>query len=126
MKPETAEWIDKAEGDFRTACRELKADEWPNFDAVCFHAQQCAENYLKARLIEGGCPFPRIHDLEALLNLVLPMEPAWEQLREGLQQLTSMAVEVRYPGMTADSEEADLSLRVAEAVRELARVALEA
>jgi HEPN domain-containing protein len=84
MKPETGEWIVKAEGDFRTAQRERSAPEWPNFDAACFHAQQCAEKYLKARLIEAEIVFPRVHDLEALLNLVLPVEPAWEELRGGL------------------------------------------
>jgi hypothetical protein len=50
MKPLTQEWIEKAEGDFRTARRELQAKRLPNYDAVCFHAQQCAEKYLKARL----------------------------------------------------------------------------
>ena len=37
------EWTDKAEADFSTAARELKALESPNFDAVCFHAQQGVE-----------------------------------------------------------------------------------
>jgi HEPN domain-containing protein len=37
MKPETAEWVEKAEGDFRTARRELFAPDSPNYDAVCFH-----------------------------------------------------------------------------------------
>jgi hypothetical protein len=33
MKDETAEWIQKAEGDMRTARREFAAIELPNFDA---------------------------------------------------------------------------------------------
>ena len=124
MKPETAEWIGKAEGDFRTARREWLAAEEPNFDAACFHAQQCAEKYLKARLVEGDVPFPRIHDLDALLNLVLPLEPRWETLRAGLRQLTDMAVEVRYPGLSADEEDAALAVDVAERVRQIVRAAL--
>ena len=48
MKPETAEWIQKAEGDRGTARREFAVEDTPNYDAVCFHAQQCAEKYLKA------------------------------------------------------------------------------
>ncbi len=35
MKPLTQEWIEKAEGDFRTAGRELQAEQLPNYDAVC-------------------------------------------------------------------------------------------
>jgi len=32
------EWVQKAEGDFQTAQRELAVTEYPNHDAVCFHA----------------------------------------------------------------------------------------
>ena len=75
MKPLTREWIDKAEGDFATARREIRARQAPNYDAVCFHAQQCVEKYLKARLQEAELPFGRTHDLVALLNLLLPLNP---------------------------------------------------
>lgn len=37
------EWVKKSEGDFNTATREIKVTENPNYDAVCAHAQQCAE-----------------------------------------------------------------------------------
>jgi HEPN domain-containing protein len=43
MNPLTLEWIEKAEGDFATATREFAVTEKPNYDAVCYHAQQCAE-----------------------------------------------------------------------------------
>lgn len=51
MNETVREWIAKAEGDFRTAQRELAATEAPNYDAVAFHAQQCIEKLLKALLI---------------------------------------------------------------------------
>ena len=121
MKRETSEWVAKAEGDFISAKREFSAPENPNFDAACFHAQQCAEKYLKARLVEAGRPFPKIHDLGALLNLVLPLEPSWESLREELDNLTNLGVEVRYPGMTADQEDAQEAVRMAEKVRAVVR-----
>jgi HEPN domain-containing protein len=50
MNPLTTEWIEKAEGDLLTAQREYRARNRPNYDAVCFHAQQTAEKYLKAWL----------------------------------------------------------------------------
>mgnify|MGYP001806146018 FL=1 len=50
MNPLTVEWVDKAEGDFTTALRELRGRKSPNYDAACFHAQPCVEKYLKARL----------------------------------------------------------------------------
>jgi HEPN domain-containing protein len=69
MKQITQEWVDKAEGDFATAQRELHVQEMPNYDAVCFHSQQCAEKYLKACLQEENLAFNRIHDLSRLLDL---------------------------------------------------------
>ena len=84
MNPLANEWISKAEGDFNTAQRELAAEEMSNYDAVCFHAQPCAEKYLKARLVEADLGFPKTHDLGALLDIVLPLEPSWEHMRESL------------------------------------------
>jgi len=124
MKPLTSEWIGKAEGDFTTARRELAVVEAPNYDAVSFHAQQCAEKYLKARLVEAGIDFPKTHDLCAVLDLVLRVEPAWERLRDGLNALGNLAVEVRYPGASSSVEEAREALDTAEAVRAAVRLAL--
>ena len=45
MKPETQEWIDKAEGDRKVARREIQTAD-PVWNVVCFLAQQCAEKYL--------------------------------------------------------------------------------
>ncbi len=121
MKPITAEWIAKAEGDWLTAQREAQATPEPNFDAAVFHAQQCAEKYLKARLIEGGLEFPKTHDLGAILSLATPLEPAWEALRQWVNALTDMGIEVRYPGVTADADDAAKAVATATEVRELVR-----
>jgi len=116
MKPITHEWVDKAEGDLRTAQREFRATP-PNYDAVAFHAQQCAEKYLKARLVEAGLAFPKTHDLGVLLTLLIPLEPSWETLRPAADLLTSLGIEVRYPGASADAEDACEAIHAAESVR---------
>jgi HEPN domain-containing protein len=72
--PITREWVDKAVGDFATAERESQVKNDPSYDAVCFHAQQCAEKYLKARLQEANIFFGKTHDLSTLLDLLLPVE----------------------------------------------------
>lgn len=69
MNPATAEWVTKAEADFATAGRELRARKNLNYDAVCFHAQQCAEKYLKAVLQEHQKQIPKIHNLIELMLL---------------------------------------------------------
>jgi len=102
MKPITSEWIAKAEGDFATLERECQVDDLANYDGICFHAQQCVEKYVKARLCEAGVEFAKTHDLVALLEAVLEWEPQWEQYREDLAYLTDYAVSYRYPGESAD------------------------
>ncbi len=63
MKRLTLEWIEKAESDFHLLEREIRARKNPSYDAVCFHAEQCAEKYLKGRLTEAKIAFPKTHDL---------------------------------------------------------------
>jgi HEPN domain-containing protein len=124
MQSLSAEWVLKAEGDFTSAQRELKARKSPNFDAACFHAQQCAEKYLKARLQEAGIPFGRSHHLSTLLDLALPLEPMWEACRADLTILTAFAVEFRYPGESSDRTLAKEAVRRCAAFRLMARTSL--
>ena len=76
MTPLTRERAEKAEGDFVVASRELRSRRSPNFDASCFHSQQCAEKYMMGRLQEATVSFPKTHDLVQLLHLISPLEPA--------------------------------------------------
>jgi HEPN domain-containing protein len=68
MKPITREWIRKAEADWNSAGLLFRARKHPNYDGACFHTQECAEKYLKARLEEAGIAFGKTHDLEELLR----------------------------------------------------------
>ena len=117
MKPLTREWVAKAEGDFATASREIRVRKSPNYDAVCFHAQQCAEKYVKALLQEAEVAFGNTHHLVALLELVLTIEKSWELLRPQLQSLNAYSVSVRYPGEAADKLMAQEALRLARPIR---------
>ncbi len=124
MKPLTAEWVAKAEGDFATMERESLAAENPNFEAICFHARQCAEKYLKARLCEAGIPSGKVHNLVALLEHILDLEPSWESYREDLAYLSAFAVSIRYPGDSADWDSAIDAQRKCRAFRMAARQSL--
>jgi len=88
MKSITREWISKAEGDWAAANLLFRARRNTNYDATCFHVQQCAEKYLKARLEEAGIASGKTHDLVKLLSLILPAEPSWNVLRQDLIVLT--------------------------------------
>jgi HEPN domain-containing protein len=124
MNPLTREWIEKAEGDFSTAGREVRARKTPNYDAACFHAQQCAEKYLKSILQEWNIPFGKTHNLIALLETLLPRDPSWEEVRPHLDFLTVFAVLFRYPGESADKEIAREAYKHCQAIRKKARAAL--
>ncbi len=117
MNPITREWVDKAEGDFATAERELSVQINPNYDATCFHAQQCVEKYLKARLQEAGIAFGKTHDLSLLLDLALPVEPGWNILRADLQALNAFAVAFRYPGDSAELIDAQEAMNKCRSIR---------
>jgi HEPN domain-containing protein len=91
MKPMTKAWAVKAEADLATAEREVKVTDDPNYDGVCYHAKECALNYLKARLEEAEIPFPITSHLVVLLELCLDLEPGWESYREHLRFLTTAA-----------------------------------
>ena len=90
------QWLAKAMNDLLNADNNLAASEVP-FDTVCFHCQQAAEKLLKAYLVANGQPAPRTHDLFLLLEQVLSLNAAAEQLREALSILAPYAVEIRYP-----------------------------
>ena len=121
MNALTAEWVEKAEGDFATAGREARARKQPNYDAVCFHAQQAAEKFLKAYLQEHGVLVPRTHSLIELLELVLTFDPGGELQRSNLILLDRYAVRYRYPGDSADRKEARQAWATIRAVRAFAR-----
>jgi HEPN domain-containing protein len=106
MKPLTREWIEKAEEDFAAAERLAPVRKPPIWNVLCFHCQQCIEKYLKACLQEKGRDIPKTHNLALLLDLLLPEEPLWEALRHSLNLLNGFAVEFRYPGESATSQDA--------------------
>jgi HEPN domain-containing protein len=106
MKPITREWINKAEGDWVAANLLFRARKSANYDATCFHAQQSAEKYLKARLEEASVVCGKTHDLAKLLSLALPLEPSWNVLRQDVIVLTDFAVDYRYPGSSATKADA--------------------
>ncbi|HET8714852.1 MAG TPA: HEPN domain-containing protein [Holophagaceae bacterium] len=124
MKALSQEWVDKAEADWTTARREFTAEDSPNYDAVCFHAQQCVKKYLLARLEEGNVPFPATHHLGVLLSLGAELEPAWDALKEPARTLTAHTIQIQHPGAMADQEMAQQSLDAGAALRAAMRSSL--
>jgi HEPN domain-containing protein len=117
MNTTVKEWISKAGGDYATAERELRAGESPNYDAVCFHAEQCVEKLMKALLIHLGVTPPRSHDLVTLHRLLAPVCQGWSWPLAELRLLTRAGLDFRYPGESADQKEAAESFEIASRLR---------
>jgi HEPN domain-containing protein len=90
-------WLKKAESDLATARLLIEGTE-RHLDTGSYHCQQCAEKSLKAWLCAKGIPFPKLHELERLLDLCVPVDPSFETLRQRAEELTPLATEFRYPG----------------------------
>ncbi len=115
------EWIAKAEKDLKAAEHELSFGKESITEAVCFHAQQAAEKYLKAFLALKGKGFPKTHNLYLLKKLCSEIDPEFRDLRLG--NLQFYAVKVRYPDdfYTPTLEEAEEAYSIALSVRDFVR-----
>lgn len=120
MKKITQEWILKAENDYIVAVREFKGEPLIP-DAVCFHSQQCIEKYMKAVLEENNKEFEKVHDLNVLLQSCMSFIPELENHREDLATLSTYAVDIRYPGLSASEEEAGECINIMEKIRNIIR-----
>ena len=67
---------------------------------------------------------PKTHDLVALLQLLLPVEPLWASFAPALRGLNDYAVRFRYPGHTATRSDARRALKDARSFRSDARLSL--
>jgi HEPN domain-containing protein len=123
MKRETGKWVRKAEEDWRGA-QALSEREELLRDLVCFHCQQSAEKYLKGLLQDYGVVAPRTHDLEDLLDLLLPLDPTLAPLRRPLSSLTRFAVDYRYPDWRTTLRQMKSALRNTGRVRRELRTRL--
>ena len=89
-------WVERAEEDYVVATDMLRRQK-PLAVTACFHAQQCAEKYLKAVLVRQGQPFPKTHDLLTLHTLCVQAGILLGFTATQLGTLSSYAVQVRYP-----------------------------
>jgi HEPN domain-containing protein len=112
-------WFLKAENDL-AAARQIMLMATPPTDTVCFHAQQCAEKYLKGLLTYHQIAAPKTHSLEDLALLCEPAAPGIAAQLAEVEILTSYGVQVRYPDdlyYNIPLEDAVEALTIAEKVK---------
>jgi len=112
-------WLAKAEKDLAVA-EHLLLENATYLDAVGFHAQQAAEKFLKAFLVQHQIEFPKTHDLDELLDIVATVESALAESLRDVIVLTQYGVDVRYLGDFSEitPEDARRAVKLAGKVRE--------
>ncbi len=113
-------WVQKAEEDFQVALI-LSRQKKKLTNSICFHAQQSAEKYLKAFLVQRRVAFPKTHDLLRLLQLCQKQDVLLQSLHPLLEMLNAYSVMPRYPGEEPTAEEAKEAVKIAKEVRQLLR-----
>jgi len=111
-------WLVKANNNLKVALHELTlGEEHAVTDAVCFHAQQSVEKFLKAFLISKDLEFGKTHNLEYLLELCAGKDKDIRKLETG--NLSYYAVELRYPDdfYVPTFAEAEEAIKLAEDVK---------
>ena len=117
---EVKNWISKADNDLKVSKNEIKVNE-PVTDAICFHAQQCVEKYLKAFLVFNNKSFRKTHNIAEILQLCIKVDADFKTLEEiNVHELTIYATELRYPEFfhIPTVEEAEEAIYLAEKVKE--------
>ena len=124
INPLTLERVRKAESDW-VVIKRLQQPLIPAvYDPICFHAQQCIEKYLKAWLQEANIRPPRTHELNVLLNLIVPTHPEWRAWRTAFADFQPHAVDVRYETF-ATAAQVEHAVRVCTEVRTAIRTVLQ-
>ena len=122
MHAETEAWLSKAEGDYIGASALAKNRSKKVAHLTSFAAQQSAEKYLKAYLVEHNVAFPKTHDLaKELLPRCLNIDKSFSVLEPHLEFLDPYAVQFRYPGDIVTPAEARDALKAARSVRSFVR-----
>lgn len=118
------EWVAKAEEDHLTLEILVRQRKKRIHNSVCFHAQQCAEKYLKALLVSHKVPIRKAHDLGELTDMLRSHEPTVALIADLSDSLTPYAVESRYPGEDATGREAKAACKAAKEIRQFVRARL--
>jgi HEPN domain-containing protein len=120
-----AQWLARAREDMKAA-EILSGPDASAWAAAAFHAQQAAEKYLKALLVEHQIEFARTHDLGQLLDLLASRSLSLAESLRGAEALSMYAVEARYPGdwLQPGRAEADDALEIARQVEKAVLSAL--
>jgi len=112
-------WFNKANNDLIAGKYILSMPD-PLTDIICFHSQQAVEKYLKGFLAFHKLEIPRTHKLEELISLCEETDSEFSGLYEISSELSSYAVDIRYPmegNYDVSIEEAHRAIEIADKIK---------
>jgi len=120
LEEQVYKWIEIAEEDLLLAKHAFTLQSNIPYRLICYHAQQCAEKYLKAFLVSKFIDFPYTHSINVLIKLA-PEEFKLMTKLESTFKLTNYAVARRYPGeyQNIKKEDAQNAVKLAELVKKI-------
>ncbi len=115
------EWLEKAEEDYHLTLAVMRQKKYPAYGGACFHAQQCAEKYLKAFLVRHGIKFGKTHELGELCQSCISVDGSFNLIVDMVLRLNPYAVDARYPGIRATMDDARDAIAAMKEVRKFVR-----
>jgi HEPN domain-containing protein len=122
IRRKVTQWRAYGDEDLRLARHGLTLATDQPFRLIAYHAQQCAEKYLKGYLVSHRIDFPYTHNISRLVELCVEQGLEGKTLQDA-DELTPFAITARYPGEdeAVTEEEAlraiDIAARVCETVK---------
>jgi HEPN domain-containing protein len=116
-------WFAKADNDIRTAEFSLGMESAP-YEIICFHAQQCAEKYLKGLLVFHDTDFSKTHIIAVLISMCAKLYPSIKAELSGAEALSVYAVESRYPVDMDDTTTENAAVEAISMAKKVSRAVL--
>jgi HEPN domain-containing protein len=95
FKKQSMEWFARGDHDIESA--QLLYEEKGYTDVIAYHIQQAIEKYLKGYLVFHGKKYPKIHDLDTLVNMISKFDKGFLTFTELCEKVTRYYIEERYP-----------------------------
>jgi len=97
------EWLNRANSNLALAKNEIHNEVY--LEDLCFNAQQAAEKAIKAVFVYHQISYPYIHDLAALVTLLIKNGIVVPDTVKESAKLTRFAITTRYPRILAPVSE---------------------
>lgn len=122
--PTVLDWVAKAEMDLKSALDLAQRRKDPLPDKVVYDCAQCAEKYLKGFLVKNNETFRFRHDLIELKTKCVALDAEFESLHDDLRTLNRWGSVIRYPGVSAATEDVKDAIAAVKRVRKFVQAKL--